>query len=480
MTSQNYSSRYRFRWLGFCLSLLMLLGVACTPPVPEVRIQPTVTTAIAEVTPTQVAPVATPAQTMPPSTATPTVLLPTPAPAAGSSAASDFSATGALGYLTTLVDTYGIRSAGSKNYNDAADYVAGQFAAWGYQVEKQPFPVQYFEPQRVQATVVEPADSGITLNPNAMILSGSGNVTATLVYGGLGRPEDWGTTDLKGKIALLKRGEITFLSKAQTALERGAVGVLIYNTENTAITGSLAQPISVPVLSIGLHAGEALEKLLQSGPVQMHIDAQTVSEQRTTYNVIATKPGRSGQSIVVGAHLDSVPAGAGANDNASGTATMMEVARAMAGETYANTVIFIAFGGEELGLLGSRYYVQQLSPEARKAMIAMINLDMVGIDVTGLGIGAAGSGNRQAIAAQMHELAGELGIKAHTFVAGGASDHASFAEVDIPIAFLHTGIDENYHTASDRVTFIQKETLEKAGRLTLEAARRLARSGSLE
>lgn len=405
---------------------------------------------------------------------------PTPSPATGSSQASDFNADEALGYLTTLVDTYGIRSAGSKNYNDAADYVAGRFASWGYKVEKQPFPVQYFEPQRVQAAVVDPAGSGITLHPNAMILSGSANVTATLASGGLGRPDDWGKTDLKGKIALVKRGEITFLSKAQTAFDRGAVAVLIYNTENMAIAGSLAQPVPAPVLSIGLNEGMALEKLLQNGAVVMHIDVKAITEQRTTYNVIASKQGTSEQNIVVGGHMDSVPAGPGANDNASGTATMMEVAHAMAGETYSNTVIFIAFGGEELGLLGSRYYVQNLSPEARRAMIAMINLDMVGIDVQGLGVGTAGTGRQQAIAAQMVKLAGELGIKAHTFVSSGGSDHASFAEAGVPVAFLHTGIDTNYHTASDRVTFIQKETLDKAGKLTLEAARRLARTGSLE
>lgn len=96
-------------------------------------------------------------------------------------------------------------------------------------------------------------------------------------------------------------------------------------------------------------------------------------------NVVATKPGRSEMTVIIGAHYDSVSRGKGAGENATGVGVMLEAASLLKNvPTYA-TVKFVAWGAEEAGLRGSYYYVSQMSQEEICATVAYINLDMVGI-----------------------------------------------------------------------------------------------------
>ena len=91
--------------------------------------------------------------------------------------------------------------------------------------------------------------------------------------------------------------------------------------------------------------------------------------------MVAVKKGTSAQEIIVGAHYDSADAGPGADDNASGLAVMLEVARLISSQATPYTIRFIAFGAEESGLLGSYAYLNQMSQEEFENVIAMINLD---------------------------------------------------------------------------------------------------------
>ena len=95
----------------------------------------------------------------------------------------------------------------------------------------------------------------------------------------------------------------------------------------------------------------------------------------TSANVVAVKKGTSAQEIIVGAHYDSTDAGPGADDNASGVAVMLEVAKLVSEQTTPYTIRFIAFGAEESGLLGSYAYLNQMSQEEFENIIAMIDLD---------------------------------------------------------------------------------------------------------
>lgn len=94
-------------------------------------------------------------------------------------------------------------------------------------------------------------------------------------------------------------------------------------------------------------------------------------------NIVAVKPGVSGQQIVIGAHYDSVAAGRGAFDNASGVALMMQLADALRDQRTPYTLVFVAFGAEEAGLRGSAYYVSEMSQQARADTVLMMNFDSV-------------------------------------------------------------------------------------------------------
>jgi aminopeptidase YwaD len=170
--------------------------------------------------------------------------------------------------------------------------------------------------------------------------------------------------------------------------------------------------------------------------------------------------------VIFTAHLDSVPAGPGANDNGSGSAVVLELAYELAQRTPAERPLsarFVWFGAEELGLDGSQYYVQHLSDADRQSLRADVNLDMVGVgdawrfggsdDLVQLALGAANDLGQRAL-----PLRGAL---------AGASDHASFLDAGIPAVFLYRVEDPNYHTAGDVPALVNPDALSQAGTIAL-------------
>src|SRR5439155_8337055 len=172
-----------------------------------------------------------------------------------------------------------------------------------------------------------------------------------------------------GRIALIQRGGCFFGVKVLNAKAAGASGVIILNEGNPGRTGLLAgslvdangNPIipTIPVAFTTFAIGQDLYNQYQAGtpPVMnLSIDA-IVDPNRDDYNVIAeSKGGDSNHVVVVDAHLDAIY-GAGMLDNASGSVTILDIARMLKNVTPTNKLRFIWFGGEELGLLGSSYYV---------------------------------------------------------------------------------------------------------------------------
>lgn len=157
--------------------------------------------------------------------------------------------------------------------------------------------------------------------------------------------------------------------------------------------------------------------------------------------------------FVLGAYYDGVDTPA-ANDNASGTATMLEVARVLSKKRLDHNIRFIAFGAEEAGLVGSRKYVASLSAEEISNISAMINMDMVGVGDT-LYIMTAADGAESFVADEATRLAEEMGL-AHGRSWSTRSDHVPFAEAGIPVAFLHYAPDPNCHTDEDTIDKISK------------------------
>jgi hypothetical protein len=183
-------------------------------------------------------------------------------------------------------------------------------------------------------------------------------------------------------------------------------------------------------------------------------------------NVVAVLEGRDpslrGEAVVIGAHYDHLGKGAfgardsasrgqihnGADDNASGTATLLEIARLLTERPPRRTVVFVAFAGEELGLIGSDAYVKQPAVAIDRT-VAMINLDMVGRLRNGrlMALGAETATELPALLDSLNQSAGfQLTASGDGY---GASDHQSFYLVKRPVIHFFTDLHEDYHRPGD-------------------------------
>lgn len=374
-----------------------------------------------------------------------------------------------LEHLRMLSETIGPRGAGSAGDQRAIEYVARVLTELGYRVERQPFPFHYFEEiQAPQLTVAGAGGERITAV--SMLYSTStpeAGIEAELVPVGLGRPGDFEGRAVQGRIALVERGEIFFSAKVANAAAAGAMAVVIYNNQPGApAVGTLGGPSRIPAVAISREDGEALLRRLGAGPVRARLVVRTLSEQRTSHNVIGIKPGASlpDEVVVVGGHRDSVPNSPGANDNASGIAATLEAARLLAQVRTARTIHFVAFGAEEIGLIGSRYYAQ--NPPGR--MVGMVNMDMVGRGA--LQIGNSSTDTRLVDLAE--RVAERLGLRVTRFRLRGSSssDHAPFEAAGVPALFIHTGDDPAIHTPGDTADRVDAALMAQAAALAAHVA----------
>jgi Zn-dependent M28 family amino/carboxypeptidase len=210
--------------------------------------------------------------------------------------------------------------------------------------------------------------------------------------------------------------------------------------------------VSVPVFSTTFARGEELVGLAEGGDLVMSVDLQTHVETVETFNVLAdTLTGRTDRTVVVGAHLDSVPAGPGINDNGSGSATILDIALAMADLEIAptNRVRFAFWGGEEDGLQGSDYYVSQLSARDIKNHAVNLNFDMVGspnyvrfvYDGDGDAFGVAGPNGSARVEDVFLDYFDAQGLPTEPTEFDGRSDYFGFINNGIPAGGLFTGAE---------------------------------------
>ena len=354
---------------------------------------------------------------------------------------------------------FGPRVAGGPVERDAAAYIADEMESYGLDVEIQEFPMIYFEDFGSTLEVV----GGPTLHPNTMSFSPAGEFTEEIVNCGLGYPGDF-PLEVVGKIALIQRGELYFSEKTQNAADAGALAVIIFNHSPGNFFGTLGSIAEIPAVSISLEEGQDLLDLMVDGPVTVHLAVDTEAYDSTSQNIIGTLEGlQPEQGIVyIGGHYDSVSAGPGANDDASGVAGVLEAARVLAtkGHRTKATLKFIAFGSEETGLDGSYNYVVENEEEVSTMGIGMINLDMIAVGDTLL-IGNIGWGGPTLNDYTMAK-AEAMGIEPwEPFTAGTNSDHTYFEMVGVPCTFLHQSPDPWYHTAEDTPDKIDVDILEE-------------------
>ncbi len=359
----------------------------------------------------------------------------------------------------------GIRTSGTPGYDASVDYAVGVFEAAGLDVTVQPFEFQTFI--TLSATVLEqvsPPPAGPIVN-NIMSYSGSGDITAAVTA--LVAPPADATPGCEagdfagfpaGHIALVSRGACAFALKATNAASAGASGVVIYNNIPGTLNGTLGNgfTLDIPVTSVTLDVGQ---QLAATPALVMRLKTDTFRGIATTYNVIAETPWGDPNNVVMsGAHLDSVNAGPGIQDNGSGSAAILEVAENMVKSNGVNRLRFALWGAEESGLVGSTFYVNNLPQEELDKIAMYLNYDMIGSpnhvffvydgddsDAVGEGPGPDGSAAIETLFESYYRQIGES-WKGTDF--SGRSDYGPFIAVGIPAGGLFTGA-EGIKTAAE-------------------------------
>jgi len=351
---------------------------------------------------------------------------------------------------------------------------------------------------------------------------------------------DYNSIDVNGKWVMFFRAdpepdnsESAFIpfsdirSKILTAKDKGAAGVLLVTprsmekedklmplvVENNEVTAgipaiNITRALADQLLLLTGYTADSLDAMIirQKTPfsfpanVNLHAQTEVNQEKQQTVNVIAflkgSHPDLSEQYLVVGSHYDHLGMGGpnsgsrmpdsnavhnGADDNASGTALVIELAHAIAKQgAPARSIIFVAFSAEEMGLLGSKFFVDN-PPVPANSIKAMFNFDMVGrfdkeknsISVSGTGTSAEGD---SILSAYEQYLPFKV---VHSPDGYGPSDHASFYAANIPVFYFNTGVHTDYHTPLDDTEKLDFDTEALVGDFAAEVIESVAGAPAL-
>ncbi len=429
------------------------------------------------------------------------------------------------------------RLTGHEGYTAAAKWAAERFRAWGLQPFSreagylQPYPSPYVIVDQAEMTleIAEKAESlketvwkEMRLEPEKdylpLLFSDSGDCSGELVFAGWGISapdlgyDDYAGIDVRGKFVLCFRGTPDPADgrfephdhhrfRMKTAKAKGAIGLIyIYdeiasNPNGDWIEGFMPAEISTKIADLilkeknltaaDLRKDLATYKKPLSFSLSAKVRTRVVSRHFPDgigYNVIAVAPGSDRQlreeCLVVGGHFDHngfhmgllFP---GADDNASGSAVVMEIAEAFSklARKPKRSVIFVLFGGEEKGLMGSQYFVDH-SPAGFSKIDAMFNFDMVGEgDRAGFGFSAGVPELKTLLEdadAHVHILSSSYPIRG---VGVRGSDHAPFFQKGIPCVSFHSnGPHLHYHRTGDSIYRINPEIMADIAKLAFLAA----------
>lgn len=344
------------------------------------------------------------------------------------------------------------RVSGTPGELRAVDYIVEQFRSYGYVTEVREFD---FDGDRFKAGEV--TVGGQTIESLTMAGSPGGGVEAAAAYIGLADEAGIAGQDLTGKIAVADRGDLNFSVKYENARAAGAIGLIIVNHEPGIFSGNLTLAAAFPVVSVSQEEGQAIIAAAKSGDVVGIESPPTVGMTRSM-NVVAKASPETRCTIVVGGHFDSVPTAPGANDNASGTANVLEVARAAAVDGLDEGVCFVTFGAEESGLFGSRQFVADMDEQGTLPSY------MINLDVTGIGNGVEVIGD-SAFADRAHAAVKAAGIPVvgGTLPANSGSDHQSFGEAGVEVVFFTSGEFSTIHSPEDVFEDIETEVHDMIG-----------------
>jgi hypothetical protein len=352
---------------------------------------------------------------------------------------------------------------GTPGYRASVDYVARVLrgAGWHVRIQRVPLLVPS-ERTRPRLAIAGFRRLRPDIDFETLSYSGAGAGRAVVRRVGAGcSPADFAGLRA-GEVALAAEGRCFFRVQAANARRAGAAALLESDSSGSpgVTSATLTAPVGIPALILrrGLAA-----RIRDGAAVSFRVDAEV--RRGTTWNVIAdAAPGP--RVAMAGAHLDSVPGGPGIDDNGSGVAALLEVARALGP---AKRVRLAFWGGEELGLVGSRYYVRTLSRSERRAIAGYVNLDMVGSPRPVPSVYAGADPRLTRLLRRAHrgpEIAAD---------AAGRSDQAPFQRAGIPVGGLYTGDrDPCYHRPCDTLAHVNRPVLLGMAQATLRALRELS------
>ncbi|RYY63520.1 MAG: M28 family peptidase, partial [Chitinophagaceae bacterium] len=375
------------------------------------------------------------------------------------------------------------RRTGTEGERLAAEYIMLQFGKAGLAQKGSDGFLQAFQVNdglKVEGTKLLVSGKELQLNQDYFPLAWSGNAqvkgSPALALEEQGSP--W-FRDMKDLLEENKQNphfdlEEALQKMAASVKKRGGTALLLYNS--SSIDDGLAfEPkdhrprVEIPVLYL---RKEAFKKYFSdvSASHDVTLVSQVSPQTREGHNVVGYIDNGAPTTIVFGAHFDHLGRGEdgnsmyrgtdkqihyGADDNASGTAALLELARLLKASKYKhNNYLFIAFSGEELGLYGSKFYVEHPTIDL-KSVNYMVNLDMLGRLNDSTHVLTIGGYGTSPSWGQLYGLTGKKALTAGDLVyrfdssGTGPSDHTSFYRKDIPVLFYFTGLHSDYHKPSD-------------------------------
>ncbi|MDF3336521.1 M28 family metallopeptidase [Mycolicibacterium septicum] len=398
--------------------------------------------------------------------------------------------------LQEIADSHGgNRAVGSPGYEASVDYVAQLLRDRGFDVQT---------PEFERMGTMRGGNPALTVSGSTYQVD-QASMLVTTAPDGLNAPTlrpgkpsgcaatDYGSVNISGAIAVVDDTGCSVVAKQNTALAKGAVGLLVVNSGHQPPPGGLFttgyyRELTVPVGIIDENADAALRST--SAPVRLTLDGK--AEMIKSRNLTAqTKTGSASDVVLVGAHLDSIGGGPGINDNGSGVAAVLETALQLGSSPKASNAVRFAFwGAEEMGLDGSKQYVRNLPLDQLDDLALYLNFDMVGSPNAGFftydgdqsgqatdpkPIPEGSAGIERTMAGYLN-LAGarpaDMPISANT-------DYHPFLQAGVPIGGTTTGssqrktevqsrlwggragaaFDPNYHTARDTIDNVDAHAL---------------------
>lgn len=384
-----------------------------------------------------------------------------------------------IGYLAS--DELEGRRTGTAGADGAMDYLVKQYQQLGIGPKGSSGYLQKFE-----------INEGLQIDPNThfsvnniqlkigkdffpLATSASVNISGNPAMALQEKGQPW-FTDIKETLEENKNNphfdiEAWIKKEANTAASKGATAFILFNTGSVVDNilfnkNDKTEAFSIPVIYL---TQSGLQNFTDpSATLHIQLKVKIVEKKRPASNVAAFINNGAANTVVIGAHYDHLGFNEdknaldtghvihnGADDNASGTAALLEIARLLQQKSPAhNNYLFLHFSGEELGLLGSKYWIE--NPTMSGSINYMLNMDMVGRYDTSHKLTVGGYGTSSKWSHIWKSISTPLIVKFDS-TGSGPSDHASFYRAGIPVQFFFTGSHPDYHKASDDADKINYE-----------------------